>query len=255
MSALAHSSIMLAGQVLQGRDHYGDWRVNKMDGWFQSPGVKGPAVERQNADGEYDLPSNRTARFITLSGRVLCQDPAQTRRAANRLTGLLQAGVETMQVTDAGGTTWAKVKLNGPTEPVKVNDRMLRFQFDLKAPDPRRYGEQNAFRGGTGEAITTFHRGNYGAHPLIYINGSMPGGYRLTCNGQTVTVPVPAVQDVWHRIDFRLRRLRVGGSVVLAAFTDNQFWTNPPGAAFPVVITPLGGGSGVATINVTDTYI
>lgn len=251
---MATESIILDGQKLSGEDHHGVWTVSGLDGWWSSPEPKGENVARENADGDFDLPTYYEARYITITGSLRAKNHEMQHRAINRFTALVRKSAR-LQVIGHGPAQWADVKRASGFKMEPITDTYSTWQARVKAPNPRKFGDVNEFRGVTGEAIRTFHRGNYDAAPLIYVNGSMPGGYRMTCLGQTVTVNVPAVEGVWHRIDFRLRRLRVGGSVVLAAFTTNGFWVVPPGQNADVVITPLAGGSGAATISVPDTYI
>ena len=259
---MANSSIILAGQVLHGRDHLGDWRVNKLDGYFESPGVRSSSADRVNDDGEHDVPVNNTARFITMSGRVLCSGPAQVRHAANRLTGLLRSKTETLQVTDADGTTWARVKRNGPTTPVKVNDRMLRFQFDIKAPDSHRFGKVHIEELTGGQSRSLYHYGNTEAAPLVEIRGPITGGYQINSNdGRVFRVNSGIASGARHTIDMNDGLLRVNGRVQAGLVGQADVWKIPPGllpsgGTLNMALRPdVASQTPVGSVYITDTYI
>ncbi|GAA3289242.1 hypothetical protein ACFFON_15485 [Arthrobacter citreus] len=227
--------------------------MSNLDPWFETPAVKGESVERGNADGEFDLPTNYAARIIPFSGRLLCSGPSQVRAAANRLAGLLHGGLVTMQVTDAGGTTWAKVKRNGPTVPVKVNDRMLRFQFDLKAPDPRKFGAVQSVPAGVGSATPIQNRGNYPATPVIVVAGPVSaGGYTVTGpGGEVFTVTTSPTAGITHLINMHDGLLRVNGSISAGAglVSRADTFTIPPGGKLNVTLSKGG------RVELYDTYI
>lgn len=228
-----------------------------IDGWDDGVDMRRTVVDRPNSGGSYDAPGYPDARVISISGRVLANSVEELENIGRRITGLLANGKPgRVQVSTALGVQWADCRLAARTRfTPDFSRRNATFQLQLWCADPRKFGDAAQFQGATGAVISAHHRGNYDASPVISVSGNMPGGYRLTCNGQTVTVSVPAVQGATHSINFRLRRLRVNGTAHFAAFTENQFWTLPPGEASNVLITPVAGGSGVATINVIDTYI
>lgn len=254
---MRYISVNIAGLEISGGTGKIVLSPTGIDGWDDGVDMRRTVVDRPNGNGSYDAQGFLDARVVSISGRVLADSESELENIGRRITGLLANGkLGRLQVSTVLGGQWADCRLAARTRfTPDFGRRNATFQIQLWCADPRKFGESHEFRGSTGVAIPVYHRGNFDASPSMYVNGDMPGGYRLTCNGQTVTVTVPAVQGAWHSINFRLRRLRINGTVRLASFSDNQFWTIPPGQASSVVITPLAGGSGVTTINVTDTYI
>lgn len=253
MSVLAGKSIILDGQVIHGRDHFGDWRVNTLDGWDDTPPPKGESVEREGADGEFDLPVQYAARTITLAGRLLAASPAGAANARARLNGRLPGRVGRVQVTGLDrATLWADVKRNGPSTG-KITGSILRFTFELKAPNPRKFGDVRRYTLPASETVQAFHRGNYAAWPEFRVTGNMPDGYRLVVNGKTFTV-TRGITSGSHTVDYRDGRLRVNSSYVAGGVGSAALAPIPPGLAVPVRLEPVTG-TGSATATVYDTFI
>jgi hypothetical protein len=213
--------------------------------------MKGRSEDRTNADGEYDVPDQYAARVITLSGRVSCQNPEEASFIRDRLTGLVR-GTRRLQVTGAGGLpTWAMVKLNGPVD-TTLKGRMLRFSFDLKAPDPRRFGELREFVASTSEAKAMHHKGNYRATPKFEVVGGMPGGYTLSVGGRNFVVTA-ALGSKPHTIDYATGRLYVGGVLVPDGVSYADLMLIEPGQRDTLAIS--GNGYATVTGRVYDTFI
>jgi hypothetical protein len=248
-------SVILNGQVLHGSDRLGNWRTTLLDGWFDGPPVRLTDEARPTSDGDFDLPSTYGSRLITIGGRVVCTSEGGARQAGNRLTGLLlPAALVKAHVTDTGEQTWARVKLaDKPT--VKRVGKLIRFQYQLKAPNPRRFGEKNSPTITTAAPATITQRGNYPATPKFTVSGSMPGGYTLTVDGRNYTVTVPLVNGSPHVIDYNDGRLRIGGTIRQNSLGNTNLATIPVGRPVTVTLTPGTTGTGSAVMDLYDTYI
>ncbi len=246
-------SVFLNGQGLHGNDRLGHWRINQLEGWGGSPPVRSQDVERPGADGDYDLPTYYGARPVTLGGRVICTSEAAAIQARNRLTGLVR-GLVRLQIADQGETTWADVKLSDLVDATRKG-RLVRFQYQLRAPDSRKYGNTKDFIRTNG-VVATFHRGNYDAHPTIVVRGTAANGYRLNGpDGKQYRVSRALDTGIPHRIEFTDGLLRVDGVLVSTGVDQADVWPIPAGQSVDFDINVLNGGTAEATITVTDTYI
>jgi len=247
-------SVFLNGQVLHGSDRFGHWLVTQLEGWGESPPVRVEDTARTNQDGDHDLPVRYGARLVTIGGRVICPSESAAQQARTRLTGLV-AGKVRAQVTALGETTWADVKLADRVD-AKRSGRLVRFQYQLRAPDPRRFGNSQTVAVATGSPVAVSHRGNYNAMPKFIVRGDMPGGYTITVDGWNYTVTSALVTGQPHRIDYDNGRLyRNGvltqGSVGIVTTTQPI----PPGKSVAVGLYPFTTGSGSADMTIIDTYI
>jgi hypothetical protein len=245
--------VVLAGQILHGNDRLGHWKVTQLEGWGESPPVRVEDTPRTNYDGDHDMPVRYAARLVTIGGRVICPSEAAAQQTRNRLTGLVRATVRA-QVTDLGETTWADVKLADKVDAKRVG-RLVRFQYQLRAPNPRRFGNAKTLAVATGAPISVFHRGNYDAMPSFIVRGDMPGGYTITLNGWNYTVTKPIVTGAPHRIDYNNGRLYINGVLNQGNLGNVNTTPIPPGQSVAVGLYPVSTGSGSADITITDTYI
>jgi hypothetical protein len=245
-------SIILNGQVLHGSDRLGQWRVNQLEGWFDSAPVKNQDEAMAGRDGDFDLPTDYGARPVTMGGRVICTSEEAARAAGNRISGLVRGKVRA-QVTDQGEATWADVKLT-ETVTVKRVGRIVRFLYHLRAPDPRRFGEWHTFHAASdGPDVLAYHHGNYEATPRVTIRGAMPNGYTIWIGGQP-TVITKSMATGPYTVDFNDGHLRnSAGTIMVGEILSTSPANIAPGQAIPVTVK----GTGTATIDVEvlDTYI
>lgn len=223
-----------------------------MDGWWDSPEIKGDTADRPYADGEFDLPTYNQARLITVSGNLHAAGHQQLHDAMNSLTGPLSGR---FQVAGHGAPIWAECKRNSGVKFTPVTDTFAQWQVRLKAVDPRKYGASTDFVAASGAPVEVFHRGNYGATPKFLIAGDMPGGYTLTVDGWDFTVSRAKVSGLNHRVDYNNGRLYVDGVLMSNALGNTNVTTVPPGKSVGFGLYPTAGGTGTATMTLVDTYI
>ena len=248
-----HKSVILNGQILHGNDRLGHWRTTQTEGWTDSPPVKNQDTARPQDDGDHDLPVRYAARPVTLGGRVICSSEAAAIATMNRITGLVQGKVR-LEIMDQGEATWADVKLTDKVL-AKRTGRLVRFQYQLRAPDPRRYGDPNPFTVATGAPITASHRGNYPATPRFTVTGSMPGGYTITVDGWDYEVDLALTSGTPHVIDYRDGYLRINGAIRQDSLGNTNLRKVPGGPGVGVGLYPTTTGSGTAAMVLLDTYI
>lgn len=249
---MANDHITWAGRTLSGKDRFGEWIVTSIKGVWYSPGVKGETDDRPNADGEYDLPTYKKARILSLSGTFHARSHAELHEAGIFLTGATRGR---FQVVGHGPTQWADAKVDGEIEFDPETDTLATWVLVLKCPDPRKFGDVQSFTLPANTPTVVFHRGNYEATPVITVSGSMPGGYTLTVAGWNYAVSVPLVSGTPHVIDYNDGRLRINGSVVQNSIGNTNLATIPPGESVTCALYATSGGTGSAVMKLPDTYI
>ncbi len=243
---------MWAGRTLSGSDRFGNWAATEVEGWWDSPDTKGDSEDRPNADGEFDLPVYNQARLVTISGHLRTEGHGQMHEAMNYLTGPMSGR---LSVAGHGVVQWADMKRNSGVKFTPVTDTFAQWQVRLKAVDPRKYGNTKDFIRTNG-IVSTFHRGNYDAHPTVIVRGSAANGYRLNGpDGKQYRVTRALDAGIAHRIEFNDGLLRVDGNLVSTGVDQADVWPIPSGQSVDFDINVLNGGTAEATITVTDTYI
>jgi hypothetical protein len=223
-----------------------------LEGWFDSPEVKGDTQDRPYQDGEFDLPIYNQARLVTVSGSLRAKSHAQLHEAGIFLTGAMSGR---FQVTGHGSTMWADVKRNSGIKFTPITDTFAQWQVRLKAVDPRKFGRAVTYAVATGSPVNVSHRGNYNAMPSFIIRGSMPGGYTITVDGWNYTVTRALVTGQPHRVDYNNGRLYVNGTLTQGNLGNTNRAPIPPGQSVGVGLYPVTTGSGSADMTILDTYI
>jgi len=243
---------MWAGRTLSGVDRFGKWVCTSLDGWWDSPEVKGETSDRPNSDGEFDLPVYNEARLVTATGHLHAGSHAQLHEAMNFFTGAMAGR---FQASGHGSVQWADAKRNSGVKFTPVTDVFAQWQVRLKCVNPRKFGNSQDFVRTNG-TVSVFHRGNFNALPTVVVRGSAANGYRLNGpGGLQYKVTRALVSGIPHRIEFTDGRLRVNGTVVATGADSADVWPVPPGQSVDFDINVLSGGTAEATITVTDTYI
>lgn len=252
---MAIESIILDGQILSGEDRFGKWKTTgSIDGWWSSPEPKGENVGREGSDGDYDLPVDYEARYVTLTGSLRASSHEMQHEAINRFTALVRRRAR-LQVIGHGAPQWANVVRASGFKMEPLTDTYSQWQARVKAPDPRKYGNTQNFTRTNG-SVEVFHRGNFDAHPTIVVRGSAANGYRINGpGGKQYRVSRALVTGVPHRIEFNDGLLRVDGNLVPNGVDRADVWPILPGQATAFDVNVLSGGTAEATITVTDTYI
>ncbi|MET4059942.1 hypothetical protein ABIB35_001487 [Arthrobacter sp. UYP6] len=250
---MATESIILDGQPLSGEDRYGVWTTSVLDGWWYSPEPKGSTEERENADGDYDLPVYYGARYVTIGGSIRTKGHAQQHQAINRFVGLLR-NKGRLQVSGHGPTQWADVKRASGFKMEPITDTYAQWQARVKAPDPLKFGDANVFTISPNQTVPLFHYGNAEASPIFDITGNMPAGYTLWGPGGKTFVSPSVVSSTYpHHLDMSEGLLKVNGYYWTGQTGNADLWTIPPGQQVLTGLTTTG--TGTAKVTVYDTYI
>lgn len=250
---MATESIILDGQMLSGTDRFGEWTTSSLDGWWSSPEPKGHTEERENADGDYDLPVHYAARYVTIGGSVRTKGHAQQHQAMNRFTGLLRSRSR-LQVSGHGPTQWADVVRASSLKIEPLTDTYAQWQVRVKAPDSRKFGDANVYILSPGQTLPLFHYGNADASPIFDITGDMPAGYTLRGPGsKTFVSPTAVSAERPHYLDMSEGLLKVRGYYWTGQTGNADLWAVPPGQQVNTGFTATG--TGTAKVTVYDTYI
>ena len=154
-------------------------------------------------------------------------------------------GLRRLTVQHDGDSTWADVALvDAPTVKIEAYGRVARYDVEVFAPDPRRYGELRTFTG----TERVFHRGNAPAFPQIVIP-SAGAAYSVASAGRTITV-AGAPSGGRHVIDTRTGRLTSDGTLMVGMVTraDQISVSRGPGQNF--TLTP----NRAFEVQIADTY-
>lgn len=245
--------VQLGTQTIHGTDSGGgNWVLHKLSGWFDKPAIKSNAAEMPYGHGEYDLPEFYGSRTIVGRGRASFRTHSEALAARDRFNGAT-FGPVVMLVRDAEGNgTFCRVKPAGETV-VEVVGRMLRFEFTVKATDPRRFGEARIVPAAAGVAVMVENRGSGPAWPKIVVPGAVSaGGYTITGpGGELYRVTTSPGSSTIHFVDMWDGMLRVNGSMAAGAGLVGaaQTFTIPPGGKVPVTLSKGG------RIELYDTYM
>lgn len=246
--------IKLGTQTLTGGSHAHEWKVNKLDGWWDTPDVKDNREDVPYGHGGYDLPEFYGERLITITGRVISKTHSHQHEAINSLKGCIMPGeTKTMQVLGHGPDSWANVRLARSIKAVPVTDVHTSFQISLRSPDPRIFGMARSEPAAAGVATLVENRGSAPAWPKIVVPGAVSsGGYTITGpNGEKYVVTTSPSSSQTHYVDMWDGMLRVNSSMAAGAglVGDAQTFTIPPGGKVSVTLSKGG------RIELYDTYM
>lgn len=247
--------ITVAGRTLSGEDQYGVWITHGIEGWFDSPEVKGEVIGRANSDGDFDLPIFNESRFITVNGSLHTKSHSEQHQAMNFLTGLMSGR---FQVSGHGATQWADVKRNAPVRFNMVTGEFAQWQVSLKASDPRKFGNMREINPATDVTAELVHYGNYQARPTFRVTAttSFATGYYITGpNNLTYRVVQPLNVGGVHDIDFNTGQLVHNGIVRFGYVSNARMWGVEPGQVTRFSVRPNSTGAGMVRARVFDTYI
>lgn len=228
-------------------------------GWDEGTNVRREDIPRPEAHGSFDVPGYLTPRVVSISGELFTPTPLAFQHMRARLTGLLADGnTGRVMVEQDSGTQWADVRLGAQTQ-VRVNNSDLtsgRYQVQLWAPNPRKYGETRKF--GPAMSVPAHHFGNFPASPVLEVSGfNASGGYTINGpSGKQYIVTQGLFGGDTHRIDMRTGVLYLNGVVQLGAVSRADLWTIPPGIPATQTLVPVSGAANITLrVNVIDTYI
>jgi hypothetical protein len=221
-----------------------------LKGWLDGVQSRRESAPRPVGHGEFETPTFLGGRLVTLSGLVLASSDAGFEAAIADLTGLLADGsAAEMSVAQASGTLTATVRRAGaPDIQVLVYGETARYQVQLWAADPRRYGADQATVG-PGASLSVAHDGNFPASPVVTVDGPVSAPYSVASQGHTVTVTQSLAGGETHTIDMATGWVYLDGDLQSGVTSAVDVFTIPPGAGVTVT------GPSTMTVDVTDTYI
>lgn len=210
------------------------------------------------AHGSYRMPGFLDSRAISISGVAVAASSDALGAMGRQLTALLATGGSALlKLKHHELNVWAEVSLASRTQFVirAATPWLADFQIQFVAADPRLYGEINRFGPiPVGSILTLSHRGTFPASPRFTINGASAGGYTIGGpDGKNFVVTQPLVGGIPHVVDFRNRRLYVGGNRVLGGIGNATTWQVNPG--LPTTIVTITGGTATIAASLPNTYI
>lgn len=177
----------------------GSWSANAVDangvmwvstgsaGWFDPAGVRGSDPDMPGSDGNYNTPSYRVERVITITGYCKAPTTALRDAAADVFTGLLADGVlDTLSVQENSRTLTATVKIGNGCNLDPTTPYSFEWQLVLIAPDPRKYDNSPA-PVSTGLAIA---QGGLNWSPGLDWTGAGSGGLVWNVGGSDGTCTI-----------------------------------------------------------------
>jgi hypothetical protein len=223
--------------------------IEDIDGWDDSPDYRTTDIERPQAHGSFELPAFSGSRRISISGFCFADSDPELGHKKNQLSGLMSDGLfHRMVIKDQGITSWADVQRVGSKFKTIAAGDVARYQLQVWAADPRKFGDTRAFAAG----VASYHYGNFAAAPVHTVTG-VGSGYTINGpGGRTFTVTKAVTSGHPHTIDMATGFLSVDGVVVVGSVTSADVWSVPPGGTVTHTLT----GSGVTlSTAVKDTYI
>lgn len=213
-------------------------------GWDDGPGVRSERTARPTSHGEFSQRGLREGRLVTLGGFVVASSEVEQAEVARDLSALLaDGGFEDLTVADALGSLTTSVQLGGaPLVERSPHGASVRFQFDLLAPDPLRYGPLASASTGFPELVG-------GLRYPLYTDGA---GVLASYEWEGAANRSPSVE----RVDGAVTRRNL---VPNPSFeTDVTFWRASAPTAAPGRTSEQarsGGYSAKLTSNGTNTYL
>lgn len=219
-------------------------------GLYDSLGVRRDRVVRPAAHGTFSLPGYRDARVLSWGGNLFTDTLSEQDRRLRQLAGILaEGGRSTLVAQTPSGSLSCEVELaSEPDTRILVPGTIVEYEFHVRAPDPRLYGEIQSF---AGSSLTVHHYGNFPAWPTVVVDGPRSAPYSVSGpEGRMVTVTQPLLSGQSHRIDFASGGLYLDGVRQQGKLLRFQPWSIPSGRVVPMSID-----QGSMTVIVTDTYI
>ena len=258
-----YASVLLAGVDLVRPDLPGvqDVVVHGIEGWHTTPDSRADDSSLVADDGEVASDRLYGARVLAINGTVVCESPEALHGFRDVLAGLVRSPSR-LEVVGYGVTQWVNVvRTGGLAGWDRLSRYAARWQLQLKAPDPRKYGITRRFpeTGATPVRTATdvYHEGNYPAAPRITVTGYMPQGFTAFGTGSDrfrVTEGVNTGETLVA--DFKTGHVYLDGVRVPAAGGYRSLARIDPYITRATNVIPAtGAGTGQYFVEVTDTWI
>ena len=183
--------VTFAGHTFDGSDTPGDNLLENLEGWFDGTEVRSETLARQQAHGDFEVPSWHGGRIVSAVVSRRCASDAQAGAARREFAAMLAGGAfDDLTVVEADGhATSARVRLNARTL-VRwfPHSQRVRAVVELYAPDPLRYADAT-------NLSTTFATSSGGLEFPLFTDGTDDTGFlEFGEQGSTGRVSLP-VQD------------------------------------------------------------
>lgn len=218
------------------------WVLQELGGWFGGVAVRSESTPQPMADGEFDGPSLRGARTVTVSGTLLAESEAALFAGMDRAAGLLGGATRRAWfVVDEdvrGFSRGMLARLAGPTELSRVGKRAASFSMSLYSPDPCRYSDPltgTTVLGGR-QYVDARNAGDTLTRPVVTFTGPIINPVLTKANGDTLGLLLTIADGDIVEVDCRDRgvwlstppaTVRASRRYLLAA--GSSWLTVPPG--------------------------
>jgi hypothetical protein len=200
-----------AGRPLTGFDEFGcEWTVERIEGWTDGVGLRAQREVRSGADGEWDTNPLRSAREVSVIGKVLAPSHAALEQSMRDFTALPLRGE--MLGSSEGVTLAAMAYVSDQLRFAHSESDTGTYQLTVVAPDPLLYGPPVVLSVGT----ATASGGTGRVWPRVW-----PRDWGVTAGTQPglVTVPNGGTAPYWPHL-----RLNGPGSNFLITQPDTGDW-------------------------------
>lgn len=261
-----------------------EWWLTGLEGWNGSPDVRLSGVDRPQDHGQFDGPTYLASRVITATGTAIAPNQTTALYARDVLSSLCwdTGRLYELRVTEVGRPVRrASVRLNTATKIGPINEVAWDWQIQLKAPDPRRYGDDETAlvlspptgaSGGitlpltvpftlstTGLSTsggTAINAGTFPTRPVVTLAGPLvdPQIANLT-SGRSLSLNITLASGDTLVLDFDRRTVILNGSAGRSnTLTSSAAWwqLNPGGNDLAFT---AGGGAGTATVRFASAWL
>lgn len=283
-TSLANCFLQLDDWAASAIDDSGvEWWLTGLEGWNGSPDPRLSGVDRSSDHGQFDGPTYLASRVITATGVALAPDQTTALYARDVLSSLCwdTSRLYTLTVTEVGRPTRrADVRLNAATKIGEINPYAFDWQIQLKAPDPRRYGDEqtvvlNAPTGVSGGVTlpltvpvtlttagtstssgTITNSGTFPTRPVVEFIGPLvdPQIANVTA-GRTLGFEITLAAGDTLTADFDRRTVLLNGTASRSnTLTATAAWWQLDPGGNDVVFT-AGGGTGTAVVRYSPAWL
>lgn len=276
---MSQITVTIPGAVLDNSLFSDGWQLSSVEGWWDSATPRLDSEPREFGHGDFGVDDVfQDARYVTVTGTFQAyQEPGLVYSARDVLTALHELGEFEFVVSDVRRSGRVKARLASKVAwDVEYAPGCARFEFTVKADDPRVYGvAQSGSTGvptaGVGVAdpiIDPFSEGapgnlarvvctNTGTAPMeptVTVTGGLSDGFELRCleTARIVRVVRPILDGSTVRVEMGLGEVWLDGqSALSAAYIPVAEWFQvKPGESCTIQFTPLGVASGTPTMTV-----
>ena len=222
-------------------------------GWEDAPPTRTENLDRIT-HGSLDSPEFYEARIVTVTGNCYARSAPELGNLRNQFIGTLQ-GLMRLDGLSLGTRSTAHGRRFGePSFRANARKTAARYQFSVRCPDPRRYGQAREFPSAGNEQVTFWHRGNFTAAPKHIVSGTGPGYTINGPDGKRFIVREPVTPDRPHTIDMATGQVTIGGTVRYGIVARADTWAARPGMQELARLVPAGGSLSMLT-RTEDTWV